>query len=202
MKTSIALAAVAVGVFATPAFAQDGSSNYVQVNLGSSVSGEVDLGFDLNGAPPPGVISNEFDLETGVFGSVAAGTGVGGGFSFEGEVFYLDGGIEDADIDGTSYAVLFNGIYSFSAGSFSPYVGAGLGYGFVKYEEDGGFDESDSGLTWQLKAGVTFPMSDTITWDVGYRYIALPEFETTEAGIQTEAEATAHVVSVGARFSF
>ncbi len=50
---------------------------------------------------------------------------------------------------------------------FTPYVGAGAGYGWVN--SSGGGDD-DSGLAFALMAGVGIEMTDNITLDVGYRY--------------------------------
>lgn len=49
---------------------------------------------------------------------------------------------------------------------------------------------------------MTIPMSDSVTWDIGYRYIDMPTFGLTDGSDSIEADASAHVVSVGARFGF
>lgn len=49
---------------------------------------------------------------------------------------------------------------------FTPYVGAGLGYGWVPV--DGGSDRD--GLALALMAGAGFDMTDNLTLDVGYRF--------------------------------
>lgn len=207
MKTTLVLAAVAAAAFATPVLAQDPSGNYVQINLGATVSGQVDLEATL----PPDTFSTDADLDTGMFGSLVGGVSAGGGFAVEGEIVYLNSDIdtEDADValgyplnaSLTSYAVMINGVYTFKAGSFSPYVGAGAGWGTSEYEFDGVSDD-DGGIAWQIKAGVTFPMSDTVTWDLGYRYVTLPSYEKNEGAVSIDADGTAHVVTLGARFTF
>ena len=49
---------------------------------------------------------------------------------------------------------------------FTPYVGAGVGYGWVDADHGG----SDDGLTYALMAGVSVDMSQSVALDVGYRY--------------------------------
>jgi len=207
MKTTLVLAAVVAGALATPALAQEASSNYVQINLGASVAGDIDLEAD-DGV---NTYSGEADLETGTFGSIAAGAAMGGGWSLEGEAVLLTNDIDtdaadaalgtplDANVE--SYAVMANGVYNFGAGSFRPYVGAGVGFGSSKYRL-AGESEDDIGLAWQLKAGVVIPGSQNMSWDIGYRYLSLPSFEISEAGASVDADGSAHIVSVGARIAF
>lgn len=49
---------------------------------------------------------------------------------------------------------------------FTPYIGAGAGYGWV--DADGG--NSDDGFAYSLMTGVSVDMSESIALDVGYRY--------------------------------
>ncbi|WP_119392086.1 outer membrane protein [Taklimakanibacter lacteus] len=49
---------------------------------------------------------------------------------------------------------------------FTPYVGAGAGYGWV--DADDGL--SDDGFTYALMGGVSVDMSQSIALDLGYRY--------------------------------
>lgn len=204
MKTNLMLAALAAGACATPALAQDGSGNYVQINLGAIVGGGVEV---HNDAPEP---DDDYDLENAMFASVAGGLYAGGGLTLEGEVFHFrsdfgDDGVE-IDADGATNAVMFNTIYTFEAGSLRPYVGAGLGWGKTEIDR-GGQELNDSGLALQAKAGVTISMSDRVSWDIGYRYLSLPSFEATkrEGGIVytvLDADGAGHLVTIGARFKY
>ncbi|HYC96531.1 outer membrane protein [Brevundimonas sp.] len=207
MKQFIALAAVAAAALATPAMAQDNSGRYVQVNLGGAVAGSV----DLDVVSPPDTFSGDADLESGLFASIAAGTRGDSAFSVEGEVLYVQSDIDTAEADAifgpldasvSTVGVLANVMYNFSTGGpVAPYVGAGVGWGMVDYEV-AGESEDDSSLIWQAKAGVTIPMSETMTWDIGYRYIDMPTFEISDGTDSIRAEGSAHVVSIGARFVF
>ena len=206
MRKSFVVALLAGCAFGAPTFAQD-RQGYVQLNLGGGFAGVV----ELEASSPPDDIRADADFETGVLASVAAGSTSANGFSFEGEMIYFDSKIDTSAFDTfagfdlnasvKSYVGMVNGMYAFDAGRFSPYVGAGLGYGISEYEFD---DESedDGGIAWQLRAGVTVPMSDTLTLDVGYRYLSLPEFEVSEGSDAISAAGRAHIASIGARFTF
>jgi outer membrane immunogenic protein len=88
-----------------------------------------------------------------------------------------------ADYDHTTLSVMANVWYDFSAGSFKPYIGGGLGW--VDVEVDGTytaavladtpFSFSDSGFAWQLGGGVNFQVAPSVQLGVGYRYMAGPE---------------------------
>ncbi len=207
MKTTLLLAAVAVSALATPALAQDASSNYLQFNLGANVGGEVDLDVTVG----PDTFSGQADLETGTFGSITGGLGMEGGWALEGELLLLTSDIETDAADAAlgapleahleSHAAMVNGVYNFSAGGFRPYVGAGVGVGSSKYRL-AGEAEDDMGVAWQVKAGVVIPSSDTLSWDVGYRFVAFPSFDIREGADSIDADASAHILSVGARVTF
>ena len=207
MKTTLLLAAVAVSALATPALAQDASPNYLQFNLGANVGGEVDLDVTI----APDTFSGQADLETGTFGSITGGLGIEGGWVLEGELLLLTSDIDTDDADAAlgapldahveSYAAMVNGVYNFSAGGFRPYVGAGVGFGSAKYSL-GGESEDDMGMAWQVKAGVVIPTSESLSWDVGYRYVSFPSFDIRDGGDSVDADATAHILAVGARITF
>ena len=207
MKTTLLLATVAAAALATPALAQDASPNYLQFNLGANVAGEV----ELEATSGPDTFAGEADLETGTFGSVTAGLGIEGGWVLEGELLLMTSDIDTAAADaalGTpleahveSYAGMVNGVYNFSAGGVRPYVGAGVGFGSAKYRLAGA-SEDDMGVAWQAKAGVVIPSSETVSWDIGYRYVSFPSFDVRDGGDSIDADATAHIVSVGARITF
>lgn len=207
MKTTLLLATVAAAALATPALAQDASPNYVQFNLGASVGGQVDL--DVTSGPD--TFSGEADLETGTFGSITGGLGIEGGWALEGELLLMTSDIDTDDADAVlgapleahleSHAAMVNGVYNFPAGDFRPYVGAGVGFGRSKYSLAGA-SEDDMGVAWQVKAGVVIPSSETVSWDIGYRYVSFPSFDVRDGGDSVDADASAHILSVGARITF
>ena len=72
---------------------------------------------------------------------------------------------------------------------FTPYVGAGLGYGWGSV--DGGSDRD--GLAMALMAGAGFDMTDNLTLDVGYRFRDV---------ITSGADPREHQLLIGLRYGF
>ncbi len=71
-----------------------------------------------------------------------------------------------------------------------PYVGGGLGYGFV----DNDFD--DGALAGALTGGLTFDLNQSVAFDVGYRFVTFFETDLENLDIQV------HSVTGGLRFRF
>ena len=94
-------------------------------------------------------------------------------------------------------SLMLNAIYDFdSFGSWEPYVGAGVGFSFAQADfvahdalnpglttnevcvgprtagqgESCEVHDSDSGLGWQLLAGLGYAISENLTWDTHYTY--------------------------------
>lgn len=202
MRTQLALAAVILAATATTASAQSAGQNYVQFTLGSGVAGNLDL-FADDGTD---TFSEDADLEAGIFGSVAAGTKLTAyPVRIEAEFVATENDVDETEdfgeVTASSQSIFLNAIYDFQAGGFTPYVGAGVGYGRVGFESEGD-EQNDRGFVWQVRAGVNYALSERTTIDFGYRYLTLPEFERAESGLEVSAEGEVHTLSVGARFSF
>ena len=201
MKTILFAAAASVAAFtAMPAAAQ----MYVQGNLGYSLSGTADTSVTVDDGEDIVTETGDVDLSNGFVVSGALGTALSGGLRVEGELVYssndLDSDEDFEDVSVQHWAVMANAIYDFSMGAVTPYVGAGVGYGSTSLDtEDDELD--DSGLAWQLRAGVTF--GESVKWDVGYRYLNLADveaaFEEEDVSVSLEAETSLHAVSVGVR---
>ncbi len=69
--------------------------------------------------------------------------------------------------------------------AFTPYVGAGLGYGFVSKNPDG--------VALGLAAGVAVDLSENIAVDVGYRFRDI---------MSKGSDPKEHMLTAGMRFSF
>jgi opacity protein-like surface antigen len=72
--------------------------------------------------------------------------------------------------------------------AFTPYVGAGIGYGWV--DDAPG---NDSGIAYGLAAGVSMGLTDSIDLDVGYRFRDI---------MISGSDPMEHQVSAGIRFNF
>jgi len=73
--------------------------------------------------------------------------------------------------------------------AFTPYVGAGIGYGWVDDAPSG----NDSGIAYGLAAGVSMGLTDNIDLDVGYRFRDV---------MISGSDPMDHQVSAGIRFNF
>lgn len=99
-----------------------------------------------------------------------------------------DTGLASGDMSTTT--LLGNLYYDFANDSaFTPYVGAGVGYGWVRNAATG----NDSGLAVGLAAGVAIDLTQNVALDVGYRFR-----DTFISG----ANPIEHQATVGVRFSF
>lgn len=203
MKRLLFAAAATVATFAAlPAAAQE---LYAQANVGFSLAGtaDIDAAFDDGSEEISG--SGEVDLENGWLVSGLLGSGYRG-VRVEAEVIYSSNDVDEEGFDDVSVehlGLLANVLYDFGAeGSFRPYIGAGAGVGNTTVDLGEG-DADDTGLAWQLRAGATFGSSESMTWDFGYRYLNLADFEfsATEGEItgSLEAEGAVHAVTVGVR---
>jgi opacity protein-like surface antigen len=214
MRLPVAATALAAALCATPALAQgvaDQPSTYVQVNLGSGLGGNADVSV----AAGAGSASGGIDLKAGLFGSAAVGYSMANGLAAEAEVLYADND-GDTDNDGgvksstRTWGVMANVMYAIApVGPFVPYIGAGVGYGRVTIKLDDVKDD-DSGLMWQLRAGVSGAIDPQTKWDLGYRYLRVPDYKvsgsatldgTTYNG-SVKVETDVHVLSVGLRRKF
>jgi hypothetical protein len=117
--------------------------------------------------------------DTGFGGSVLGGRNFGDYWSAELEFFFYAGGTEFDDLGYNTLGVLANVIakYPFNqTEDNSPYIfgGGGLGYGRVAATGDateGADDTSESGLTFQLKSGVGYPINEKTDVYGQLRYI-------------------------------
>ena len=191
------LAFVVVGSGVSVSFADP----YISGNLGAVILNDSDL--------DDGVDTGEFSYDTG-FGFVAAlGTSLQDDIRVEAELGYrkndLDeikvDGLGSGDIDGdvTTVSLMGNAYYDFSTeSSFSPYIGAGLGYANIEGDLDDFGDEDDNVFAYQLILGGSFPSSETLSIDLQYRYFATedPEFDGLDS------EYSSHNILIGLRNSF
>lgn len=151
---------------------------------------------------------NDFSFDTGWSVTGAFGVNLGHGLSVE-----LESGYMTADVEGfedetefefgslvgdvTVVPVLANVKYTGPVTSlFNFYVGAGLG---AIYSETsvgiGPFNANDDGwdFAFQGIAGISIPMSETLSFDLGYRFLA--------TGFNSD-ELRSHTVEAGICFKF
>ncbi len=173
---------------------------YFSGNLGAVFLSDADIddGFD----------SGELTFDTG-FGLLAAfGHSYGTGVRSEIELGYrandIDrvralGGSASVNGDVTSLSVMINGFYDFPVqGSFTPFIGAGLGFANVEADINGLGKEDDNVFAYQLAIGGSFDMSERMKFDIQYRYLGTsdPDFDGLEA------EYNSHAIFGGLRYTF
>ncbi len=115
-----------------------------------------------------------------------------------------------ADYKFNAQTLLANVYYDFhNSSAFTPYVGAGLGFGFLKESIDVnigtlGADDSRSATTfaWQLGVGVAYAFNDNLSADLGYRYISYGTSNGDIANSDVSSYASGHEFALGLRFSF
>ena len=173
-------------------------------------------------------VTNHYD-DLGGFGTVAAGFGMGG-LRLEAELGYFETGIDthtavtggvgtqfDADAsfgDLSVVTVMANAYYDIDLGIFAPFVGAGLGIGFVSADEFGvdalvgaiddgvALDDDDSGFAYQLTAGLGIAVTEQITAEIGYRYQAVMADLEAVTEAESDFDIESHNGFIGVRFGF
>ena len=170
--------ALASTALATPALARDGQW-YIGVDGGAMIVEDTDVnggdakvehdtGYDFGG-----VIGHDF-----------------GAFRLESEVSYREAQLDKISIGsdaflangkGNALSFMLNGLFDFGPDDgLQGFIGGGIGVARVDLTNTitetvpGLYDDSDTGLAWQLLAGLRAPLSGN--WDVGvkYRYFNAP----------------------------
>jgi len=119
----------------------------------------------------------------------------------------------DSKGDLSSTSLLVNAWYDFETNSsWRPYVGGGIGYTSVDADVDAAvapanFSDSDGGFSYQIGFGVTFPVGQSGTIDIGYRYRETPNLKLTSGGMGGTAafddiDFKAQTVQIGYNYRF
>ena len=235
MKKQLFAAAASVALMALPTLASaDDAGWYVRGNVGYGVMTDMNLKGDLkgdvegegNGAGSLGLgyeFGNNWRMEldaTQLWNDLGA-------------ISQLPGTTADM----RTSTMMLNAIYDFSDfGSWEPYVGAGIGlartslsaqaHDFASGPFGAGtgavnvnnpactassnctFDRKDTGVAWQLLAGLGYKISDNLTWDTQYRYQNVGDLNfsglnsTGGALATTVSGAGSHSLLTGLRYRF
>ncbi|MGB0907751.1 MAG: outer membrane beta-barrel protein [Maricaulaceae bacterium] len=235
LYSTIALAALMAAP--TVAYAQDESGWYLRGNAGYGVHTDIDITGDVvgdvesegNAAGSVGLgydFGNNWRLE-GDFAQLQ--TDLGAISQYPNTSAKLE-----------TKTAMINAIYDFSGfGRWEPYIGAGIGIvrgnatiqasdfpsgsvgapGVVNVSNPtcvGGvacsFKDGDTGLGWQLLAGVGYAISDNLTWDTHYRYLnstnldfkgaKAPALGSLAAAAASYEDVGAHALMTGFRYRF
>ena len=200
------------------ALAGNGSQAWAAEGFYAGIQGGVAMLEDAEADPA------KSEMETGYVLSGLAGYDFGS-FRFEGEIAYRENDIDkvtilnsdtDSSGDVSAWAFMVNGYFDFeNRTAFTPYIGAGIGYARVEIDGKatyGGsttvkWDDHDSGLAYQLMAGVAWDLSDTIVLDMSYRYLDCDDIEiagTSNWGftVEDEIDYESHNFMIGLKWFF
>ena len=108
--------------------------------------------------------------------AIAAGAGFGYNYNdmFRTDVTF-DAAIDyEAPIFGVNasldtYSAMVNGYWDIPMGGFTPYLGAGVGYGWAEASA-AGVSADEDGVAVAGMAGVSFDMTQSSALDIGYKY--------------------------------
>jgi len=187
--------------FSTPAMSADGP--YVGVNIGITMPSDSDI------SEKGGTGTGEISFDSGVAFSAALGQKIGTG-RLEAEIGYKTSDIDEVSVTGLGSAPLNgdasvlsfmgNGYIDFNASpTVKPYIMAGLGVANLKIKlSDLDADEDDTVFAYQAGVGCGFPLSQTVTLDLGYRYMGTSDADFGDS----EATYGSHNVLAGLRFNF
>ena len=226
MFKRIALAVALTMALSVPAFAQN-SGFYVGMKFLDSIQ-------STGAVSKTGGVVNAFDVTN--YSQNTVGGGVYAGYDFYSlnqvplrtEIEYairtnsttswnLKNGNSAANLKGTwgLQTLFLNAYWDFhNSTAFTPYVGAGLGLGFInsKYEIEvaGLGSESTTSMNtvfaWNAGAGVSYAFTDNISADLAYRFVGLG-YSETEKTILGEKQKLgmapyANEFSLGLRYTF
>ncbi len=123
---------------------------------------------------------------------------------------YPAGTIVDAGGDAEMGTAMVNLFYDLNMldTSFVPYIGAGAGAAFIDYaitDPNSSITFQGEDTTWvfsyQLMAGVAFPIGDGMTMSVGYKYFRTEDFSYVNSfGETMQTNIMQHSVDVGLQF--
>jgi OmpA-OmpF porin, OOP family len=194
---------------ATAALAQQTSGPYLGIAGGANFARDA----DVSGTG----INTDLEFDTGWAGLGTVGYGFGNGLRLELELGYRTNDVDSisgqatANGDANVWSGMLNLLYDIPTGtSFTPYIGAGLGYARVKFDGAGplngaavSVDDSDSVFAYQGILGVAYGLTQNLKLALDYRYFGTqdPEFNASN-GVTVDGEYSAHTVLVGLRWEF
>jgi opacity protein-like surface antigen len=83
---------------------------------------------------------------------------------------------------------------------WTPYVGAGLGYAWLK--DSGITNKSVYNLAWQAMAGIAYDINNRWTVDAGYRYADLGRIRKNFGDHKVKTTVRDHEIMLGIRYNF
>ncbi len=228
------LAAASAMMFAPAANAYEGI--YGAIGAGLNYMGyENDVSNDAATSPGPFTFDSSADMDLGIGVYAALGYDYEGPFRAELEFSYRSNDIDQIDPDGagfsgwtagsisgdyTTMAIMGNLLYDIeNSSAFTPYLGVGLGVGFVDPDVAGtvaagaptaplsiSYGDTQTALAYQGLAGVAVGLAEGLTLDLSYRYFSTTKqaHSATLNGVAANIEPanTSHSLFAGLRWNF
>lgn len=214
MRMAVLSLAIGAGALLMGSAAVAAPATYAEANVGALLDGQLH-------AKGTDVVLGPFDLKEqyrrGGFGSVLIGHEFGASpIAVEAEGVYLNDAIRSDDLNaalGTSaglrvqsYGALANlkveqPLAVVSGLALAPFAAVGVGYGHTDMTILADHYTGD-GLLWQAKAGLSVRTSPSLSWNVAYRYVHIPTYDTNKLGLVARLENHTDGVSVGVRYTF
>ena len=215
--------ALAIGLPMSMGVAHAAEGYYGKVDGTYSFAGRMNFSTPARGGFPNLLGSGPRDTDKGFSGG---GIGVGrswdSGWRVEAEVRRhstdMKKDFEVLSGKGEATLLMVNGYMDFNTDSFvQPYVGAGIGYGMFDIKAATSPAPSNqvangdaNNLAYQVQAGLGLRMSETMSLDLGWRYIGTDQLKIsltsvqppTAAGYKTEVDYHESSVTVGLRMHF
>ncbi len=123
--------------------------------------------------------------------------------ALRGEIEYTyNEDLKDKGGEYDSKLLMANLYYDFDINSsITPYIGAGVGVAFndVKYAEN---SDDNTSFAYSLSAGLNIPVNNTVSFDLGYRYLNMTSSDVTLGGNEVKVKPYSHQVLAGVRVSF
>jgi outer membrane protein W len=97
--------------------------------------------------------------------------------------------------------ILANAIFTYPIGHFKPYLGAGLGMAFGRFDSsnipgaDPNFHDTDDTFAYQGEIGLKYSLSQNIELGLAYRFVGTSSHSWTDSGISLNTDGTmAHLL--------
>jgi outer membrane protein OmpA-like peptidoglycan-associated protein len=226
MKKALLCATAAAAMISAGAAAHAQTGWYGSAKVGMAMDGTLDIDSATRAA---GSMDDRAELGSEAVYGVAYGYGLEGGIRLEGAFTYRNLELDVADAflgtrptgrvgpkgEGSARisTLMLNAIKDFRIDDkFSSYVGAGAGLGRLDarastlYFGSGlaanGFDDSDTGLAWNILGGLGYKLSDQLTAELGYSYTYLGDMGFRGRDTGYEGSVDEHAVTAGFRWQF
>ena len=204
---AVSLASLAVGVVALPGAAAAAEKGlYLEGHAGAAFARDFQLDTTT--------LHQDAEHDIGWLGGIGFGYAYGNGVRGEIGLDYRENGVDKVggvSGSGTSRAgsLMLNGYYDFFRDStIQPYIGAGVGLGYVDAHNispvsGSSVNDTDYDFAYQGMAGIAVDVAPRLKITLGYRYFTVPSLNfKTKAGAAIEGDYATHEVMLGVRYSF